>query len=298
MAKDGTLREIARWALLVIIVVGAALVWWKTPTEVQPDNLSLDLQDGKVTVVEVGCLSERFGDGTGLLGFPLVDSPEFFLQESQQVCWTNKSGRSYVADFAPVVGEWHGAAVGSHGRPFPDRFFERSVASTVRTVSPVDDIPSVYQSSGWPLRVVHDRWRSWPRTAVLVSMLGLLAFMIGGRQPRRGTRWGVFWVMLACSGLGTVWYLLREAPWSRSAAALPEPAAGVRQVVPADGPPVARFGGGHGFLVALITTFVAAILLAGLNQLIIDEDPVGDPAVIWSLVGHDGQQPVVYRPYQ
>ncbi len=96
MAKDGTLREIARWALLVIIVVGAALVWWKTPTEVQPENLSLDLQDGKVTVVEVGCLSERLGDGTGLLGFPLATVPNFsFRNRSRCVGPTSRAGRMW-----------------------------------------------------------------------------------------------------------------------------------------------------------------------------------------------------------
>jgi hypothetical protein len=39
-------------------------------------------------------------------------------------------------------------------------------------------------------------------------------FLLRAPQPRRATRWGWFWVFSIPLGLGILWWLLDEHPWS------------------------------------------------------------------------------------
>ena len=57
-----------------------------------------------------------------------------------------------------------------------------------------------------------------------IAWLIMLFVLITGPQPRLATTWAASWVMLLPGGLGLIWLLTNEAPWSRRVASLPEPA--------------------------------------------------------------------------
>lgn len=70
--------------------------------------------------------------------------------------------------------------------------------------------------------------------------------IVAGPQPRSFTKWGTFWIVwLLPLSTGAVWWLLREAPWSRRAVAIPEPEPRARNVRVGDRQ---RLGGGWAFV--------------------------------------------------
>jgi hypothetical protein len=100
----------------------------------------------------------------------------------------------------------------------------------------------------------------WLSQAMGITFLALLVVLITGWQPRRSTKWAAFWLLLLPGGLGMLWILVREAPWSRQMAALPEPATGLWSP--------GRWTGGW--------TFIAVALL---SNLVLDL-----PDVVWSAI--------------
>ncbi len=100
----------------------------------------------------------------------------------------------------------------------------------------------------------------WLSQAMGITFLALLVVLITGWQPRRSTKWAAFWLLLLPGGLGMLWILVREAPWSRQMAALPEPATGLWSP--------GRWTGGW--------TFIAVALLSNLV--------LNLPDVVWSAI--------------
>ena len=103
-----------------------------------------------------------------------------------------------------------------------------------------------------------------------------------GPQPRRMTKWGAFWAYLIPYNIGIFYALLRDSPWNRKMARLPEPGVGDRVVVdPITNEVIPRYGGGAmfflsaivaGFAISLVLLFVAGTFPTYL-------DPVGWSAV-------------------
>jgi hypothetical protein len=73
----------------------------RTPRTSTVEQLSLDLQDGKVGWIDTDCRPEG---GDGLVGFTLVSRPDFFSGQTpnadpnRDVCWRTSWGRGYAAD--------------------------------------------------------------------------------------------------------------------------------------------------------------------------------------------------------
>jgi MFS family permease len=261
--------------------------------------LSLDIQAGKVLDIEVGCVTDT-GSAPWGLGFrtssydpvEIRDGEETSRRQAtpshQEVCWTNRSGRAFVADFSRQSATWL-AAYRSAANSDPDRrsIVSASIAATAREFSADDaSTPQVNVNAGG-----HVSWfGQWPIWLTAGSVLGLLATMLGGEQPRRGTKWAWFWVFAIAGVLGAAWYLIREAPWSRRAAALPEP----ERRATGKGPltPRGRLGGGKALLGALLVTvvvgFLASLVIAEVTQT--DESPAG---VRWAVTSDGGDEPLL-----
>jgi hypothetical protein len=100
----------------------------------------------------------------------------------------------------------------------------------------------------------------WPLLVMGIAYLLVLGTVLFGPQPRRVTRWAAFWVVTVPLGIGVLWLLAREAPWSRTASALPEPLPHSSQKDTPAGD--ARFTGGPAFLVAVMAGVGVGIVRA------------------------------------
>jgi hypothetical protein len=90
-----------------------------------------------------------------------------------------------------------------------------------------------------------------------VGTIAAVIFLIVGPQPRRMTKWGVFWTLLMPLNLGMLWWLFAEAPWAPRSRALPEPASRMVRVM-YDGR--RRFGGGQMFCALLLAAMASAVV--------------------------------------
>ncbi len=68
-------------------------------------------------------------------------------------------------------------------------------------------------------------------------------------------------IVLLPLSAGAIWWLLREAPWSRRATAVPEPVPGAAGVLVGGRE---RHGGGRAFLVCLLVAVIVNAALAAL----------------------------------
>ena len=92
-----------------------------------------------------------------------------------------------------------------------------------------------------------------PWDAVLAAcLLVAIAGLVRGPQPRRATKWAWFWVILLLPGIGVLFWLVLDVPWSRQASARPEPVPGQRSVG-------GRLSAGHAVL--LVISINLALLL-------------------------------------
>lgn len=89
------------------------------------------------------------------------------------------------------------------------------------------------------------------RAAAVVEVL-LVLVLIGSPQPRYGTKWAWFWMLLLPGGLGHLAWIAAEAPWSSRANRRPEPLPHSQQ--PSD----RRLTGGR----ALVLSGVLGVLIA------------------------------------
>lgn len=63
---------------------------------------------------------------------------------------------------------------------------------------------------------------NWVAIGAFLAFLLVVATIVSGPQPRRFTKWGAFWMATLPLGVGQVWLLVAEAPWSRAASATDE----------------------------------------------------------------------------
>ncbi len=99
----------------------------------------------------------------------------------------------------------------------------------------------------------------WPGLAAVVLLALVLAIPVAP-QPRRVTKWALFWLLLMPLNGGLLWLLLREAPWSPAARVLPVPAP--HRFQPGD----RRLTGGKAFIYLLLACFLGQAVSAALAQ--------------------------------
>jgi hypothetical protein len=244
-----------RWILIAL--VGSVVLGWLTltPRSASAYDFVADLEQGNVERYEIGPPQDHvvfrgFGPGesseqlvvwcTGPLTCHSVPEIELFAYADEE----------YYADGRPaqdedLVGDGEIAAGEDFAGPNESLAVTRLMArhSGDSRPKPGDTNPwSGALSVGW--------------TAAWLVMLFVL---ITGPQPRRATKWAVAWVSLLPGGLGLIWALTREAPWSRRAADLPEPP---------PGPLPGRWTGGWAFLAVLFVSQVVAELPSMVRDLI------------------------------
>ncbi|MGK5740068.1 hypothetical protein [Micromonospora sp. URMC 103] len=190
-----------RLALVLLWLVAAALSWWTAPRKQSYEQARADIAAGDVTAYQWG---GSWGDSGG--PWPWFDASE--LQTSSTLgplfAWRTPDGRVHWTD--------------------TDRFGQ------VTTTGAVD--PASYSGPG-AVGVAQDlRAGDLERRAgvvrapgVAVTVIGLvlaavfLGVVVAGPAPVLGTRWFWFWlVAIAPYGLGLLFWLSRERPWSRPAA--------------------------------------------------------------------------------
>ncbi len=113
--------------------------------------------------------------------------------------------------------------------------------------------------SATPDAVGHDLLLRWSGAGTAVLVVLVLVLMLGP-QPRRATKWALFWLVLMPLNAGMIWALLREAPWSSAARAWPAPAP--HRFQPGD----RRHTGGASFVWLLLACLLGQIVLHGLAQ--------------------------------
>lgn len=112
------------------------------------------------------------------------------------------------------------------------------------------------QAAGVPVSTSGTSWWLLATGAAYVLVLGTVLF---GPQPRRFTRWAAFWWTTLPLGVGMLWLLAREVPWSRTASETPELLPHAQQKLTADGDP--RITGGPAFLVTLLVGTAAKVVV-------------------------------------
>jgi hypothetical protein len=277
-----------RAAALLVVVALAALMVWTTPHEAPEGALAAALSHGQVAAVVVDD-----GQKLGLeqpAGVQLVLGRSGVTSSSSsgtipRVIWATTAGRTYrttlvavslTVDPAPPVAD-DGAEATDPTRPslpldLPGTM--RATAEGARVPAPDTD------SLGWPALV--------PGAASVVALLALLVLVLGP-QPRRLTKWGVFWVLGVPGLAGIAWWLVREAPWSPQMSALAEPAP--RAVGGFLG--ISRRSGGTGFLALLGATVVVSLVLLALSAAL--PVPASVPgSTTWTVVRADGSSSTLH----
>ncbi len=103
---------------------------------------------------------------------------------------------------------------------------------------------------------------NWVAIGGIFGFIVVVATIVFGPQPRRFTKWGAFWISTLPLGVGEIWLLLTEAPWSRAASALPEPLPHSKQAQTPEGDPRRTW-----FVPFLAAVFSGTVVTALLYQL-------------------------------
>jgi hypothetical protein len=113
------------------------------------------------------------------------------------------------------------------------------------------------------------------------TVAAFLLLVLGG-QPRRVTKWAMFWLLGIPVGGGIAWWLWRDAPFNPAMAAAAEPAPHQRGTSPSG---VVRAGGGKVFLAAWAIAVGVAFFLVVVISLQGSVNGASDPIEPWSLAG-------------
>ncbi|MFF5173348.1 hypothetical protein ACFY3U_12000 [Micromonospora sp. NPDC000089] len=251
------------WQVLrVVLVLGwvawAASTWWSAPRPASSAQAGADLDAGRM-------VSYQWAEGwnsDGDWGWTEKRTARSNGRSGPLFVWRTGDWRVHYADFDrdptyPVSPEPDAAT--------PD-------PATPDPATPDSDDGTTY--SGPQAAAFDERLRTadpeafWqgPQEPALVRglptllLLGVLVTLVLGPAPVRGTRWFWFWVLTGGPlGLGVLWWLARERPWT--AAQPPPPTPNGRE--PRDRWYV-------GLLGAVAASLVASLLLYGLRQLVGD----------------------------
>jgi hypothetical protein len=178
------------------------------------------------------------------------------------VVWQDGSGRLHRTDLTRLA----------HGIPSADGGAIDVVATINATAKAGGAAPPTYVGMGLV------RFAAVPLALVVFAAFLLLVF---GRQPRRVTKWGMFWLLTIPLGAGVGWWLWRDAPFNPAMAAAAEPAPRQRGMTPAGVP---RAGGGKTFFLAWAAAIGMAIVLAMVIGVQSTSNGSSDPTVPWTIV--------------
>ncbi|ROO61938.1 hypothetical protein EDC02_3898 [Micromonospora sp. Llam0] len=197
-------RAVAWWTVLRLVIVllwlvAAATAWWTAPRQHDYDQARADVAAGRVVAYQWGDSWDQSRRGwfdvaelrsSGQLG-PLFG----WRTADGRVRWTNTATFGEVtAATADGGGSYAGPGAAALAR-------DLRAAGLEERVGGVQSAMRVGTQIGFVLLVT------------------FLAVLVGGPAPALGTRWYWFWlVFLAPFGLGLLWWLGLERPWSGGAA--------------------------------------------------------------------------------
>jgi hypothetical protein len=224
-----------RWLIMVALIVGIAAWLDLTPRHASAADFAHDLRTGQVDHYQVGSIFE-IRHLTPLSVFEDPDSGD----GGTMALWSTGPFHRYAFDLDELPGE-------EQGRFSPEREARRFALANLGGKEAPSRVPV---GSSWSERI------AGPVTGF--AYLALIVVLGRGPQPRRATKWSLFFIYGIPGGLGAFWALFREAPWSRSAMMLPEPP---------PGPWPGRWTGGKTLiLVALTYSVVLALASTPLTE--------------------------------
>lgn len=228
--------QIARFSLVALWVLWAALSWWAQPRAAPVGEARADLAAGRVVAYQWGDRWDNDVDGGWASGPPTLTSRD---------------------TLGPIFA-WRtaGHSVRYTVLPSPDSEFTLTDAIDKTRFS--DPEAASLAEAGAP------EFRSgqlYPRLASLAKwggpllFLAFLALLINAPAPRLGTKWFWFWVVVwGPFGTGVLFWLFREHPWAAR-----------------DSPPEAKRDRGHlGFLIGVIAAIAVSFLVYLLHDLLGD----------------------------
>jgi hypothetical protein len=221
--------DVIRWMLVAVLTLDLLAGLVAMPRTSSLAGLRQDLQAGRVRSV-------TFVEGTELRAMRLVRGGLIRDRSTSIVLW--RTG-ALTYRTAPMDAAGDGSGTG-----------QDDTTAAVRT-----RVAAEAHSAGVPVRSDPgvDLLLRWPQTAFLVFLVVLLTMLRAG-QPRRATRWATFWLLLLPLNAGLILTLVREAPWSSRARAMPEPLP--HRMEPND----RRTTGGHALLLMLIASALVSTL--------------------------------------
>lgn len=248
--------DVLRLALVVLWLLAAVLAWWTAPRKQSYDQAKADVAAGRVTAYQWG---DRWdGDDPGpWFGVSALQSagtlgPLFAWRTPDgQVRWTDTVDFDEVTTTGAVDDKSYSGA-GAVGIAQ-----ELRAAGLEHRGGDVDSPGPVVAGIGFVLAAI------------------FLGTVVAGPAPVLGTRWFWFWlVSLAPLGLGLLFWLARDRPWSRSAVpapAVPAPAVPAPAApAPAAGRAERRDRGILGFAIGVLAAILISILLLTLHGILGD----------------------------
>jgi len=237
--------SLLRSALVLLWVLWAALSWWMTPRESTVMQARADLAAGRM-------VSHQWADA---------------WNDENAWHWADPTNLESSGEPGPLFVWWT-----------PDRrvhyaVVEEGLGSSGGGGAPADDTVDGQTYSGPEAaslaRAIRDagpgtRWGGFyqpPATGAggLLDLLAL-AVLVLGPAPATGTRWYWFWLgAIVPFGLGLLFWLARERPWSATAQTPPDPAGTDR-----------RRRWYAGIVLGIATGIVGSLLVYWLNRLLGD----------------------------
>lgn len=239
-------------ALLTMVTVASFAVLLTTPFSAEEGEFIHALRSGEITTLAVGHSADFYSaSGFNTPGFNTsgVNTVGFNDPHDIAVSWANRFGFRREA----VLQQLGGLAQDAETTAQTTRLDPAgSIVRTARSLGAV--APAVVQ----PGELRFDRLK-WLSVLVLVLMVGILLY---GPRPRRMTKWGAFWAYLIPFNVGIFYALLRDSPWNRKMAMLPEPEVRERVVVdPITNEAFPRYGGWAMFFWSAIIASLAITLV-------------------------------------
>ena len=239
---DAVVREVGRsrvswWQVLrVALVLGwvawAGVTWWSAPRESSAAQARADMAAGRLASFEWG---DRW-ENDGALFNPFQSGLQSSGGPGPVLLWHTTDGRQ------------HYAAVDNGGSGTDPQLEENTTFSSGPEAEALDTELRAYEARGLPDEVP---LRSAQKVLPLAGAVLFLWALVSATDPVFGTKWFWFWLATGVPlGLGLLWWLARERPWSHRAT--------VREK---------RLNGWTGFGLGLLGTLVVGLAVWGLRAL-------------------------------
>jgi hypothetical protein len=202
---DAVVREVGRpkvswWQVLrVVLVLGwvawACVTWWMAPRESTPEQARADIAAGRLTYYEWGDGWQH--DGRGVVS-PFPAGLEAWGGPGPTLLWHTTDGRRHFATVDnPSVG----------GEPAS----EDGTLLSGPEANALDRELQAYESR----RPVDPPVGAIQAGLLIAGGVLFLWALVSATDPVTGTKWFWFWLVSGVPlGLGLLWWLARERPWS------------------------------------------------------------------------------------